>query len=84
MHDPARWSDQEVFAKSRVQSGRVRTCSNSQGSSRIGPGIFHILRVGSGRVGSDRVGSGRVGSGRVGSGRVGSGRVGSRRLGSSS
>ena len=59
-HDPARGSVQEVFENSWVESGRVRRCSKSHGSGRIGSD-----RVGPGQEvlksrGSDRVRIARV------------------------
>ena len=35
---------------SRVESGRVRRCSKSHGSERVGSGGFHTSQDGSGRV----------------------------------
>ena len=51
MHDPARGSVQKIFITSLVESDRVRKCSKSHESGRIGSGqeiFYQISRFGSG------------------------------------
>ena len=47
-NDPSRRPGQEVSEVSRGESGRVKRCSKSQGSGRVGLGVFEPC--GSGRV----------------------------------